>query len=264
MVVEDHIMFTAKHNGWKVGDKLLDVEDNGKVAHFLASVANTVNERIPGYLTGVMNVAGIMSLAGEISKKDLPNAVVTLKSPATSKKLGNLVYEEDKKLKKLLVDVAKAVLVRETLSRFARVSYPEEPLKEVKIVLPFAEDHVNFTAKHGKWIVVKRLLIDPATQPVDITRLLSSINETVTLKLPVYAGIDVGGIESWFGGFKKVKRADIPSVVEKYLHLQPSSFAPSEFEEHAKVYALRKMIETVGLPFDVPAKSLEKYLEKSP
>jgi len=264
MVVEDYIMFTAKHNEWKVGDKLLDVDNRVKVAHFMASVANTVNERIPGYLTGVMNVAGIMSLADEISKKEFSDVVVTLKSPATSKKLGSLVYEENKKLKKLLVDVAKAVIVRETLSRFTRVSYPEGPLREIKIVLPFTEDHVNFTAKHGKWIVVKRLLIDPATRPVDIARLLSSINETITLKLPVYAGIDVDGIESWFSGFKKVKRADIPAVVEKYLHLQPSSFAPSEFEEHAKVYALRKMIETVGLPFDVPAKSLEKYLEKTP
>ncbi|NJF25463.1 DUF2666 family protein [Thermococcus sp. Bubb.Bath] len=264
MVVEDHIMFTAKYNEWKVGDKLLDVDKDEKVAHFLASVANTVNERIPGYLTGVVNVAGIMSLADEISKREFPDAVVTLKSPATSKKLGNLVYEDDKKLKKLLVDVAKAVLVRETLSRFTRVSYPEEPLGKVKVVLPFAEDHVNFTAKHGKWIVVKRLLIDPATQPVDIARLLSSINETVTFKLPVYAGIDVDGIENWFGGLKKVKRADIPAVVEKYLHLQPSSFAPSEFEEHARVYALRKMVETAGLPFDVPVKSLEKYLERAP
>jgi hypothetical protein len=98
---------------------------------------------------------------------------------------------------------------------------------------------------------------------VDVARLLASINETVTLKLPAYAGIDVKGIEEWFGPRKKVKKSEIPSVVERYLNFQPSEFAPG-FEEHARVYALRKALELIGLSLDVPAKSLEKYLEKKP
>lgn len=260
--VEDHVMFTARHGSWKVGDKLLDMDDRAKVAHFLAMVSNTVNSKIPEYLTGVMNVAGIMSLAEELAKDDLTKAVVSLKSPGTSRKLGALVFEDDKKLKKLLVEVAKAVLVRMTLSKFVPVTYPEGELGEVKVVFPFPEDHVNFTAKHGKWIVVKRLIIDDATPMVDVARLLASINETTTLKIPAYADMDVEGIGDWFGGFKKVKKSEIPAVVEKYLHFQPSSFASAEFEGHARVYALRKALEVVGLSLDVPAKSLEKYLEK--
>lgn len=264
MVVEDHITFTAKHGNWKVGDKLLDIDDSAKVAHFLASISNTVSLKIPEYLTDVMNVAGIMSLAEELVKDDLGGTLVALKSPGTSRKLGNLVYESDKKLKKLLVDVAKALLVREALSKFAEVTYPEDPLREVKVVLPFPEDHVNFTAKHGRWIVVKRLIIDDATSMADVARLLASINETITLKLPTYANIDVGGINKYFSGFKKVKAAEIPAVAEKFLHFQPAGFASPEFEPHARLYALRKAVEVIGLPFDVPAKSLEKYLEKTP
>ncbi|ASJ03540.1 hypothetical protein A3L09_09875 [Thermococcus profundus] len=260
--VEDHIMFTAKHGNWKVADKLLDMDDPLKVAHFLAQISNTVNSKIPEYLTGVMNVAGIMSLAEELAGDDLAKAVVALKSPGTARKLGGLVFEEDKKLKKLLVDAAKALLVRMTVSKFETVSYPEGSLGEVKIVFPFADDHVNFTAKHAKWIVVKRLIIDDATPMVDVARLLASINETTTLKIPAYAGIDIDGINEWFAGFKKVKKSEIPAVVEKYLHFQPSSFAPGEFEGHARIYALRKALEVLGLPLDVPAKSLEKYLEK--
>jgi hypothetical protein len=264
MVVEDHIMFTAKHRTWKVGDKLLDVEDSSRVAHFLASISNTVSSKVPEYLTEVMNVAGIMRLSEELLKDDLGATLVALKSPGTSRKLGALVYEKDKKLKKLLVDAAKAILVRETLSKLIDITYPEEPLKEVRTVLPFPDDHVNFTAKHGKWIVVKRLIIDDATPMADVARLLASINETVTAKLPVYAGIDVEGIEKYFSSFKKVRASEIPSVAEKFLHFQPVGFAPSEFEAHARLYALRKTLGIIGLPFDVPAKSLEKYLEKAP
>ncbi|NJD99354.1 DUF2666 domain-containing protein [Thermococcus sp. LS1] len=266
MKVEDQIIFTASHGSWKVGDRLRNMEDE-KVAHFLASVANTVNFKIPEYLTEVMNIAGIMSLAEEIAKKDLNDAVVALKSPGTARKLGALVFEEDKKLKKHLVEVAKAVLVREVLEKKVTVDYPEEPLREVKIVLPYNEDHVNFTAfnlsaEHGKWRVVKRLIIDEKTPMADVARLLASINETITLKLPVYAGIDVEGIDAWFAEFKKVKKADIPAVVEKYKHFQAENYAREGFEEHARVYALRKALEKIGLPLDVPAKNLEKYLEK--
>ncbi|ASJ01254.1 DUF2666 domain-containing protein [Thermococcus gorgonarius] len=264
MKVEDHVIFTAKHRNWKVGDKLLDVDDHVKVAHFLSSVSNTVSMKIPEYLSDVINVTGVLSLVNETLKGDLAETLIALKSPGTSRKLNSYIYEEDKKLKKLLLDVAKALLVRETLSRFVDVYYPEEPLNEVRIVLPFASDHINFTAKHGKWIVVKRLIIDDSTQMADVARLLASINETITTKLPVYANIDVAGIEDAFSEFKKVKKSDIPKVVERFLEFQPSEVSPREFEPHARLYALRKAVETIGLPFDVPSKSLEKYLEKTP
>ena len=265
MKVEDQIVFTAHHGSWKVADRLIDMEDE-KVAHFLASISNTVNAKIPEYLTEVMNVAGIMNLAEEIAKKDLSDAVLTLKSPGTARKLGQLVFEEDKKLKKHLVEVAKALLVREVLSKKVPVEYPEEPLSEVRIVFPYNEDHINFVAFHvsgkTKWRAVRRLIIDDKTPMADVARLLASINESITLKLPLYASIDLKGIGAWFGEFKKVKKAEIPAVVEKYRHFPAENYAPGPFQEHAKVYALRKALEKIGLSLDVPAKSLEKYLEK--
>jgi hypothetical protein len=266
MRVEDQIVFTAHHGHWKVADRLIDMDDE-KVAHFIASIANTVNAKMPEYLTEVMNVAGIMSLAEELAKKNLSDAIVALKSPGTARKLGELIFEDDKKLRKLLTDVAKAVLAREVLSKKVPVDYPEGPLTEVRIMFPYNEDHINFTAfhlsaEHGPWRAVRRLIIDDKTPMADVARLLASINESITLKLPVYAGIDVEGIEAWFGEFKKVKKAEIPAVVEKYKHFPAENYAPEPFVEHARVYALRKALEKIGIPFDVPAKSLEKYLEK--
>lgn len=262
MKIEDHIMFTAKHKNWEVGDKLLVMKDEN-IAHFLASVSNTVNTKIPEYLTDVMDVAAIMSLAEEMVKKDLWEVIKTLKSPKTSRALGKIVFETDKKLKKHLVEVSKALLVREAISRKIDVYYPEGSMKELKIMPPYKEDHINFTAKHGSWIVVKRLIIDEKTPLADVARILASINETITAKLPTYAKIELKGIDEWFAEVKKAKRdVEIKAVVDKYLHFPAHKYAPDEFVEHAKIYALRKMLEKVGLDIDIPAKPLEKYLEK--
>ncbi|WP_456421631.1 DUF2666 domain-containing protein [Thermococcus sp.] len=261
MKVEEHVAFTAKHKEWKVAKKLTEME-NEEIAHFLASVSNTVNARIGDYLGEAMDVESIGELAGELRKESLADTVVALKSPGIARKLGNLVNEKDKKLKKLLVDVARAYLVRETLRPLASVEYPEGPLEGVDVEFPFEDEHINFTAKHGRWIVVKRLIIDEKTPALDIARLLASINETTTLKIPVYAGIDVEGIEGEFSAFKKVKKSEIPKVVEVYEAFEPALYADEPFEEHAKVYALRIALSKIGLSLDVPAKSLEKYLEK--
>ncbi len=261
MKVEDHIMFTAVHGDWRVGEKLTEMEDK-KIAHFLARLSNTVSSRVPAYLNDVMDVEGIIKLARDFDEKDMTNAVVLLKSPGTSRKLGQFVRENDKKLKKLLLDVAKALLVREVLSSKLQIAYPEGILTELKVEPAFEEDHVNFTAKHGRWIAVRRLLIDEKTPMADIARLLAAINESLTLKLPAYAAINIGAIEKYFASFKKVKKADIPKVVEAYLEFPAEEYVPSEFVEHARIYALRKCLDKIGLPLDFPAKSLEKYLEK--
>ena len=265
MKMEDHIVFTAKHGEWKVADRLTEMEPR-RIAHFTAGVSNTVNLRIPCYLTGVMDVGKIEEVAGELSRKDLAETITLLKSPGTTRKLGNLVFENDKKLRKLLVEVARALLVRSTLAERVPIEYPEGPLEGVRTEFPYEEDHVNFTAFHTRgnppWKAVRRLIIDERTPMEDVARVLAAINESITLKLPLYAGINLGGIEAWFGEFKKVKKADIPRVVKRYLEFPAEDHAPEEFTEHARVYALRKALEKIGLPLDVPAKSLEKYLEK--
>jgi hypothetical protein len=262
MRIEEHIAFTAKHGDWKVAKRLVELEDEA-VAHFLAGIANSVNSKIPLYMAEKIDIDGVQRLAEEVRKDTLSDTIVALRSPGTSRKLGALVQESDKKLKKLLVDAAKALLVRLALGGMVPINYPEGELTGADVEFPYEEDHVNFTAKHGKWMVVKRLIIDDKTPLLDVARLLASINETVTLKLPVYAHIDVRGIESEFSAFKKVKKSDIPKVVEAYEAFEPSLYADEPFIEHARVYALRAALNKIGLPLDVPSKSLEKYLEKA-
>lgn len=267
MRIEDHVMFTAKHGKWEVGEKLVVMHDEN-IARFLARVSNTVNDKIGEYFVEIMNVPALLTLAEDIATKDLKEVFKTLKSPGLSRKVGNLVFEKDKKAKKLVVDAAKAFLIRETLAKTPlRVSYPEEPIKELQVMLPFRDEHINFTAKHvrdhEKWIVVKRLMIDEKVQMADVARILASINETATLKIAHYAGIDTEGIGEYFKGITKKTKGDALGIaVEKLLHFNPGSYAPKGFEEYARVYALRILLEKLGMKLDVPAKSLEKYMEK--
>ncbi|ACS89156.1 MULTISPECIES: DUF2666 family protein [Thermococcus] len=262
MKIEDHIAFTANHKNWKVGDKLLAMDDR-QIAHFLAMVSNTVTLKLPEYLTEVMNVAGIMSLAEEMTEKDVWELLKTLKSPGTSRKLNPMIFEENKKLKNHLLNVAKALLTREALSKKVSINYPEGVITELKTTLIYHDEHINFTAKNGSWIVVKRLIIDNKTPMADIARILASINETAVSKIPLYGKIDLDGIRKWFGDIKKARsEAEIKTLVEKFFHIPVENYAPNEFKDHAKIYALRVALEKVGLTIDIPAKPLEKYLEK--
>jgi len=261
MSVPDHVVFTARDGEWFVA-KTLEAADmsNENVAHFLAALSNTVSSRMAGYLGEVMDVEGLMELAGEVEGCDLGDCVAFLKSPKTSRKLGSLVYEKDKKLRKLLVDVARGLLVGEVIEG---LSYPEKELPGKAVRPRFEGRHVDFTAKHGRWIVVKRILIDEKTKGVDVAYVLAGINDTAVSKLPDYAGIDMGGIEGKLGVKKKVRKSEIPALVEAYLSLDVSEFAPEEFAPHAKVQALRLLLESIGLPPGVPVKPLKKYVEKA-
>ncbi len=263
MDVFEHITFTAKDDGWFVARGLIGSDmESQSIAYFLAFLSNVLNSRIPTYLGEVIDVDGVQKLASKFRGRDLLGRVEFLKSPKTSRKLVALIKEKDRKLRRLLIDVAKGVLVRSTING---LYYPEKTLTGREVEPRFEGNHVDFTAKHGRWIVVKRILIDEKTLRLDVAYVLASINDTVVSKLPVYAGIDLKGIEGHLGvrGRGKVKKAAIPGLVERYTGLDVTQHAPEEFSEHARVYALRTLLKSVGLSPDVPVKPLRKYLEKA-
>ncbi len=260
--VEDRIVFTARDGDWFVA-KGLDAGHMSRenVAHFLAALSNTVSRATPRYLTEVIDVNGIRGLADEITVLEIPDRVKVIKSAKTSRKLGSLIKEDDKKLRKLLIDVARGVLVSEALD----ILYPEDELKGNDVEPRFEGRHVDFTAKHGSWIVVKRLIIDEKTRMIDVAYVLASINETAFLKFPEYAGIDSGALLRELGiSGRKIKASEIPETVSRLLSLDVSFYAPPEFREHARVHAFRLLLNAAGLPAGVPFKPLKKYVEKAP
>ncbi|HHI00002.1 MAG TPA: DUF2666 domain-containing protein, partial [Thermococcus litoralis] len=54
----------------------------------------------------------------------------------------------------------------------------------------------------------------------------------------------------------------IKALVEKLTNIPIERYAPKEFAEHGKLYALRTALQKMGLSIDISSKSLEKYLEK--
>ncbi|ASJ17537.1 hypothetical protein A3L04_00855 [Thermococcus chitonophagus] len=241
-----------KHKGFAVGESVNELTDEN-VARFLARVSNTVLTKFPEYLEEKIDVKGLLTL---IPSGSLEEKLKFLRSPGTSRKIGNYVREDDKKLKKLLVEVAKAVLTREALKDELPVEFPGGRIEELKTKPRYREEHVNFTAKYGRWIVVKRLIIDEKTPMLDIARLLASINETAVNKIQEFVRIDMSGIEEHFSEFKKVRKGeDIAKLVEKFRE-----FKGSDLEVR---YAVNVMLSKLNLTIDPPAKNLEKYLEKA-
>ncbi|MFA4641288.1 DUF2666 family protein [Pyrococcus kukulkanii] len=248
----DVVEFTMKHRGFTVGESVHELTDDN-IAMFLARVSNTVLTKFPEYVGDVIDVKGLLTL---IPQGNLDEKLKALKSPGTSRKIGNYVIEEDKKLKKLLVEVAKVILTREALKDELPLEFPGGRIEELKIEPRYKEEHVNFTAKYGKWIVVKRLIIDEKTPMLEIARLLASINETAVNKIREFAGVDISRIESHFSEFKKVKKAeDITRLIKKF-----KEFRGDELEAR---YAVNVMLSKLNLTIDPPAKNLEKYLEKA-
>lgn len=247
------VEFTMKHGGFIVGESVHEpIEDN--MARFLARVSNTVLMKFPEYIEEVVDVKGILTL---IPQGSLEEKLKVLKSPGISRKIGNYVREENKKLKKLLIEVAKAVLTREALKGELPVEFPGGRIEELKIEPRYKEDHVNFTVKYGEWIVVKRLIIDEKTPMLDVARLLASINETTINKIPRFARIDMDRIEEHFSEFRKVRKAeDIARLVEKFREFKPKNNIEIR-------YAVNVMLSKLNLTIDPPAKNLEKYLEKA-
>lgn len=244
--------FTAKHEEWIVGENVEDFT-NENIAMFLSRVSNTVSSKIPGYLGEKIDVNGLLSIKIEGSLEEKLKALI---SPKVSRQIGRLVMEDDKKLKKLLVEVAKAVLTREILKNELPIEFPGGKIEGLKIQPRYEEDHINFTARYGSWIVVKRMIIDEKTPLLDIARLLASINETAVNKIKDFADVDDKKIVEYFGGFKKVKKEEeIKEIVQLFRE-----FKGNEFEVR---YAAREMLSKLGLKVDVPSKNLEKYLEKA-
>ncbi|AEC51516.1 hypothetical protein PNA2_0600 [Pyrococcus sp. NA2] len=246
--------FTVKLGNMEIGEAPRELNDY-ELSIFLARVSNTVRALIPDYLQERIDVSRMLSeikVEGSIEEK-----LKFLRSPGTSRKINTYVMEEDKKLKKLLLDVAKVVVVWNVLKDELPLDFPVGKIEELKIKPRYEEEHINFTVKFGKWIVVKRLIVDEKTPMLDIARLLASINETTVNKIPEFARIDVKRIEEHFKEFKKVrKEEDIKKLVEKFRKFEPKN----ELEIR---YAVKEMLSKLNLSIDIPAKNLEKYLERT-
>ncbi|MFU8653353.1 DUF2666 domain-containing protein [Methanotorris formicicus] len=111
--MENKIQFIAKHNSWfvvkkmNIDDKTEDIE----IARLLSSIDETVLSKLPEYLP--FDMKKLEEIADEIYQKkkgrikeeDIVNALMKLKSPSTTKKLGEITNsKEGKEILKIILN----------------------------------------------------------------------------------------------------------------------------------------------------------------
>ncbi|MFQ5892409.1 MAG: DUF2666 family protein [Candidatus Methanofastidiosia archaeon] len=133
------------------------------------------------------------------------------------------------------------------------------------------KDHINFTAKHGKWIVAKKIEIDEEVEDVDIARLLISVRETFNKKIFDYlaSDFDVSRIEEVAselvpkGRLSGQKIAEVLSKLKSGVASRKLSGSASTKEEKEVVKAIlaEMVLEKLKLAKLKP-KMIEKYIDK--
>ncbi|AEF96829.1 DUF2666 domain-containing protein [Methanotorris igneus] len=111
--MENRIQFIAKHNDWFVVKKMNidDKTENIEIARLLSSIDETVLNKLPEYLP--FDMKKLEEIADEIYQKkkgrvkeeDVVNALMKLKSPSTTKKLGEITdSKEGKEILKVILN----------------------------------------------------------------------------------------------------------------------------------------------------------------
>ncbi|ENN96579.1 hypothetical protein J422_01615 [Methanocaldococcus villosus KIN24-T80] len=134
------------------------------------------------------------------------------------------------------------------------------------------EEKIEFLAKHKNWFVVKKLKIDEHTEDIEIARLLASIGETVDNKFIEYLPFDVNKLyeiaDSIYQKKKgKIKEEDIINALKKLKSPATTKKlneidASKEGKEILKIMLNNIVLKRLGIETKVPAKLIEKYIEK--
>jgi len=145
-----------------------------------------------------------------------------------------------------------------------------------------ADDKIEFFAQAGKWVVVKKLKVEPNTEPMWIARFLISVHETMDRKiwgfmakdfdleaLDAIAG-ELCGAEKGKKGWKLKGRLSEDRMNEILAKLKSVSVSKQinnvvptkKGRVIAKSYVTRKTIDIMGFPLYPDTKDIEKYLNE--
>ncbi|WP_456472112.1 DUF2666 family protein [Methanocaldococcus sp.] len=134
------------------------------------------------------------------------------------------------------------------------------------------EEKIEFLAKHKNWFVVKKLKIDDKTEDIEIARLLCSIDETVSKKFLEYLPFNLKKLEEIADEIYKKKKGRVKEedIIEALKKLKSPAVSRKlneitelkEGKEILKIILNNIILERLGIETKVPAKLVEKYIEK--
>ncbi len=130
------------------------------------------------------------------------------------------------------------------------------------------EDKIDFIARHGKWIVVKKMDIDENTEKIDIARLLISIRETLDRKIFEYLDDDfdlrkIDNIASEIVPDGRLTEEKIAQALKKLNSAEISRKLEGDKlkKEIAKQILTEKVLQKLKLK-TLDAKSIDKYIQR--
>jgi hypothetical protein len=189
---KDEIVFIAKNKGWESGLKL-QITDNTKkeeIAYVLFEIADQCYEHLYDYAE--IDSKKVIGIAKEYAKdcKDLKSV-----SKLKPTKIKNEVVEHCKS--PVHYRLAESLFNKTILEELGIKLMPEIKTDVKKIRTEVREyEEVVFIAKHGDWIMIKKLLIEPKlTKQEEVSLILASIYNTIVDKAFEYLGVDVQTVE---------------------------------------------------------------------
>ena len=129
------------------------------------------------------------------------------------------------------------------------------------------QDKINFMAKHGDWIAVKKMEIDDRTEAIDVARLLLSVRNTVDRKLFEYLDKDfdlekLEGIVAEIVPKGRLSEEKIAEVFKKLTYSVPRKLEGNKLQkEIQKQIATEMVLKKLNLT-TMDADSFDKYIKK--
>ncbi|MBP2144535.1 hypothetical protein J2127_001718 [Methanococcus voltae] len=136
-----------------------------------------------------------------------------------------------------------------------------------------AEEKILFNAKKGKWYVSKKLKIDENTADVEVSRILISVEETLSKKIKEYLPFDMIQLEEiadeiYVSKKGRVKEEDISQALAKLK--SPATTKKlgkltdlKEGKDILKVVLTNIILDRLGISTHIDIKTIDKFIEKS-
>ena len=128
-------------------------------------------------------------------------------------------------------------------------------------------DSIDFMAKYGNWIAIKKMSIKSDTKPEEVAFHLAAIRQTIDRKAFEVLGIDTAALDAYAAkltGSSRKSYSNLSNAIqqlgsaESKAAIESATKGKPELEPVASIYLFRKVVQNIGFDFDVNQEMLSK------
>jgi hypothetical protein len=128
-----------------------------------------------------------------------------------------------------------------------------------------SSDSIEFSAKYGSWVAVKRITIHGDTKPAEVAAHLASVRQSIDRKSFEILGIDTAKLDAFSESMKSKKSySNLAQAIERMgsadakKAIADACAGKPELTQIAGAYLIGKVIRSAGFDVEVNLKALEK------